>query len=107
MASPLIRFASHPMPVMALIGEVDSQGWLVLAFVCTKRMTRAERTGQTRKAGCTAAAMFALILGFFGTFIQSVFAFVRAIRMADTQGICQARDVGGFITAMFTVGIHD
>ena len=91
---------------MALIGEVDSQGWLVLAFVCTERMARAERTGQTRKAGCTAAAVFAFILGFFVTFIQSVFAFVRAIRVSGTQGTGQARDVGGFIAAMFTVGIH-
>lgn len=90
-----------------MIGEVDSQGWLVLAFVCTKRMTCAERTGQTRKAGCTAAAMFAFILGFFVTFIQSVFALVRAIRVAWTQGTGQAGDAGGFVAAMFTVGIHD
>ena len=90
-----------------MIGELDSQGWVVLAFVCTERMTPAERTGQTRKAGCTAAAILAFILGFFGTFIQIVPAFVRAIRVADTQGIGQARDAAGFVAAMFTVEIHD
>ena len=95
------------MPSYSDDGALDSQCWLVLAFVCTEWMTPTKRAGQTRKAGCTAATMLALILGFFSAFIQSVPAFVRAIRVAGAQGTGQVGDAVGFVAAMFAVGIHD
>lgn len=64
--------------------EGSLQSWLVMAFVGTERMAGADAGGQARKAEGAGAAILALVFGFLGSLIQSMFAFVRARRMAGT-----------------------
>jgi len=81
-------------------------GWLVLSLVCAEWMAKAVGGGQSRNAGCTDAAMLALVFRFLASLIQGVFAFVRAIRVAETGRSRQGRDAGGFGSAIFAVAVH-
>lgn len=78
----------------------------MLALVGAQGMPLASASRQAGQVRVAGAAIFALVFGFLAAFIQSVFTFIRTIRMTLTSSRRKVVNAGRFSAAKFAIVAH-